>query len=227
MKFSRRNCVEYVMASRSPRVLVDAVHAANPGGDSFTGRIAMRVAEHTGCHCIIGVISRRLADLNRPPNNANMAAIKEYRSVIHEMLQESHLLSATGRLDRPFLHLAIHGMKDRTDRDVELGTLHGASCDREVIDWIESRFRIWLRSFPDKSHSLIVSRNGVFCGDRSKAFHRVGDPATGYQRYGDCFNTVQVEFAHWLRRNQQNSVVQILGDIVREFAQQVPNRNCA
>ena len=227
MKFSRRSCVEYAMSSRSPRVLVDAVHAASPGGDSFTGRIARRVAEDTGCHCIIGVISRRLADLNRPPNDANMAAINEYRSVIHEMLQESDLLRATGMLDRPFLHLAIHGMKDRTDRDVELGTLHGASCDHEVIDWIEPRFSKWLRSFPDEAHSLVVLRDCVFCGDQSKAYHRVGDYATDYHGYGDCFNTVQVEFAHWLRRNQQSSVVHILGDIVRKFAQQMPNGNCA
>lgn len=46
-----------------------------------------------------------------------------------------------------------------------------------------------------------------FVGDSSKVVHRCGDVLSGYKGYGSNFNTIQIEFAHWLRRGHRDVVV--------------------
>jgi len=95
----------------SSRILIDAVHAARPRADAFTGRIADFAAGKLGAHCIVATTSRNVADLNRPRTPKNAAAIDEYRNVIHELLKNAKLLDNAGGLRHPFLHIAVHGMR--------------------------------------------------------------------------------------------------------------------
>ncbi len=85
-----------------PTVLLDAVHAAAPRGEPGTREIVTGVAEQTGCHCIVGLLSRTVSDLNRPLSQANREAIVEYREQIGWLLDQSSLLE-DGELVRPFL----------------------------------------------------------------------------------------------------------------------------
>jgi len=110
--FAEGRFIKYWLGNGKLRAHVDAVHAAPPRVDRYTGEIAAEVGPHSGCACIIATVSRTVADLNRPPDISNWEAVREYRQVIREILVHCNLLDARARLViASYLHLAIHGMK--------------------------------------------------------------------------------------------------------------------
>jgi len=196
--------------------LIDAVHAAAPKADSFTGKIARAAAEMLEAHWIVATVSRKLADLNRPRGPTNSLAIDEYRTAIQMLLEEAELFT-DGKLNRPFLHIAVHGMADREDYDVEIGTRYGKSCSNETKVLVYQALQEWARSRNFKPYPKIVA-DQIFVGDSSKTVHRCGDKVTGFPGYGPMFHTVQIEFAHWLRRQHRGDVVEALVLLGNRFA---------
>jgi len=214
--FARGRFVRYLLAGRAPTVLIDAVHAAAPKSDAHTGGIAELAAKRLGSHCIVALVSRTRADLNRPRTDANAAAIDEYRGAIRACLEGAGLLLQSGRVGAPFLHIAVHGMKDNSRCDVEIGTRYGQTCTPAVEKLVAKALHNWASSaWVSKTPRLAT--NLVFVGDASKVVHRDGHPESGYVGYGSAFNTVQLEFANWLRSRHRNRIVEVLVDIGRAF----------
>jgi N-formylglutamate amidohydrolase len=201
---------KYAAGNSQPQVLIDAVRAAPPEADLYTGEISEQVARETGWHCIIATVSRTVVDLNRYPHGTNSSAISEYRETIFNLLKTSDLLSSDEKLKKPFLHIAVHGTKDRPDRDLEIGTVHGASSSLDHQNWFVSNLNELLQTvqFPTKTNIAIV-HNMHFWGDPSKTVHRA--------RYGENFNTIQIEIGRWLRENYRKQMIDILGKLVRSF----------
>lgn len=197
-------------------VLIDAVHATGPGADEFTGEIVREVAKNTGCHAIVGLVSRTVADLNRPSNQTNREANHEYRETIKELLTKTEVFK-DGVLTSHVLHLAIHGMKDCHKLDVEVGTRCDSTCSPEVTKFVMKKLEDWAVSNNDLSDSLRVGLNENFSGDKSKVFHRKGDPNSNYDGYGDQFHTLQIEWSRSLREHHRAEVVMCLSSIVSEF----------
>lgn len=214
--FKQKNFIKTRSAIHTPCVLVDAVHAAKPNHDMYTGEIAERVSEIIGCHCIVATVSRNVADLNRPPNRSNAEAVAEYRESINQLLETSGMIEA-GALVGPFLHLAIHGIADRPDKDIELGTCCGSSCSTEIRDWIMQGFEKSFSGVLWQSRKPRIGIDEYFIGDTSKSYHRSGDPGTEYAGYGRNFNTVQVEIAKWLRRDHRGKVIYALCRTIEQF----------
>lgn len=206
-------------ATHTPWVLIDAVHAQKPRHDKYTGELAEFVAERTGCHCIIATVSRTDVDLNRAPvpnNKRHCSAIEEYRCSIKSMLQSGRLLES-GKLRHPFLHLALHGMKDSHGIDIDLGTRYGKTCSPLIRNWIYTAFKqninslFWHRQQPEP----VLDR--CFPGDPSKSFHCGGTGRNSYPGYGENYNTVQIECAYWLRSNHRTELVDILCQVIGQF----------
>ncbi len=211
--------LEYRPATEASRVLVDAIHAAPPKADRYTGEIVKAVAKHTGCHCIVAKVSRTKADINRPAaRSGNPEAVAEYRATIASLLEATGLLDDRRQVIRPFLHIAVHGMTDDHDLDVELGTRHKRTCSPSVHDWVFDHLKQWASKF-DPRRVPRVGANQHFRGDESKAFHRLGD-GSGYAGYGPNFHTIQIEFAHWLRSKHRASVVDFLSGLVMAFGRE-------
>ncbi len=208
--------IRWSPGAKGSRVLIDAVHAAPPRADAYTGEIAQAAATALGGHCIVATVSRTKADLNRPRRASNAPAIDEYRATIRKLLADAGLLSQ-GRLARPVLHLAVHGMTDNHGYDVEIGTRKGASCSEEVRGLAHRILRDWARRAVDAHRPLKIVLDERFIGDPSKIVHRLGDPMSGYEGYGANFNTIQLEFARWLRVRHRASVVNALIAIGRAF----------
>ena len=219
--FSRGKFVRYLVARRAPTVLLDAVHAASPRSDAHTGEIAEAAARRLGSHCVIALVSRTRADLNRPRSPANAAAINEYRGAIRACLESTGLFRLEGSVRTPFLHLAVHGMKNTSRCDIEIGTRHGRTCSRDVELLVVDVVRRWA-STEWVSRSPCVAANVRFIGDISKVVHREGHSDSGYAGYGPGFNTVQLEFAAWLRQRHRVRVVEALVEIGTEFQGQYP-----
>ncbi|WP_051958163.1 N-formylglutamate amidohydrolase [Desulfobacter vibrioformis] len=192
---------------------VDAVHAQKPSADMYTGEIVQQVVGQTGVAGIVATISRKEMDINRPPAKSNAPAIKEYREAIRKILDSKCLIAESeAGLTKRYLHIAVHGMRDDHDppTDFEIGTRHGNSCDEPIATW----FRDLLKShFP----SAKIGMNNTFPGDKSKEFHRRGDPYSEYKGYGDNFNTIQVEISRKLRTGDRAGVVAFLAAIVTTF----------
>ena len=197
------------MGREKIRSHIDAVHACPPHGDEFTGDIVEGVVNKINCSGIIAIVSRTIADLNKPRNSNNKEAIDEYRQTIREILQHINILDKNGRLIRPYLHLAIHGMRDR-DKEIEIGTLQGKTCSPEVKNWFVNEI---------KKRFNKVQIDGRFPGDPSKSVHRCGDQTSdlSYSGYGNNFNTFQIEISRTLRENHQKELINIFSDIIIHF----------
>lgn len=208
--FAEWEYVKFRPGDRRKRAHIDAVHAASPKADRYTGEIADDIAAKASCSVIIAIVSRRVADLNRPPDKSNWEAIKEYRQAIRLILGHIRILDDSDKLKRPYLHLAVHGMADRRDSDVGIGTRHGVTCSSSVRNWLIDRIR------SDVKRSQV---DGRFPGDPSKSFHRHGDEVSGlgYPGYGNNFNTFQIEISRTLRKNHREELTDMFADMIVDF----------
>ena len=101
-------------------------------------------------------------------------------------------------------------MRDDHDWDIELGTVSGQSCTPVILEWLLKTLHSKLQQLQRPNGGNIrIGANQYFTGDPSIAAHR--------QRYGNNFNSVQIEFAHWLRQDYQKEVIEVLGEIVNNF----------
>ncbi len=198
------------MGSKKICSFIDAVHASPLKADEFTGDIVEGVLNKINCSGIIAIVSRTIIDLNRPRNSNNKKGIDEYRQTIREILEYLGNLDRNGKLVRPHLHLAIHGMKDKRKGDIEIGTLYGKTCSPEVKKWVVSEI---------KRHFKSVQIDERFPGDSSKPVHRCGDQTSdlNYLGYGNNLTTFQIEISRILRENHQKELINMFSDIIIHF----------
>lgn len=199
VNFTTKKFVKLYLGRREISSHIDAVHACPPNAEKFTGEIVERVVNKINCSAIIAIVSRTMIDLNRPRNANNAEAIDEYRHTIREILEHINIFDKNGRLSKPYLHLAIHGMSDR-DSEIEIGTLNGKTCSPEVKEWFVAEIR---------KHITKTRTDRKFPGDSSKSVHRLD--------YGDNFNTFQVEISRTLREKHRIELVNIFSEIIIQF----------
>ena len=198
------------MGSNKIRSHIDALHACPPKADEFTGEIVEGVVNKINCSGIIAIVSRTIIDLNRPRNSNNEEGIDEYRQTIREILGYIGNLDRNEKLLRPYLHLAIHGMRDEGNVDIEIGTLHNKTCSPEVKKWLVNEIQ---------KHDKKVQIDGRFPGDSSKPVHRCGDQTSdlNYLGYGNNFNTFQIEISRMLREKNQKELIDIFSNIILKY----------
>ncbi|MBF0236660.1 MAG: class II glutamine amidotransferase [SAR324 cluster bacterium] len=220
------NFIKYRPAPSPSEVLIDAVHAAKPNSEMFTGEIVGNVSQKTGCNSIIATVSRNIADLNRSMDGTNQDAMGEYRNGILDFLRKSTLLDEKQKLTRPFLHIGVHGCNDQHPYDIEIGTCHGRSCSPEIEQWLKNTIEVWSKTLQTRINRKIrLGVNKVYYGDPSIAFHRNGDNSSHYQGFGENFNTVQIEFARWLRKDYRSEIIDVLSELVDDFSITFNNRS--
>ena len=198
------------MGRKDIRSHIDAVHASPPGSDKYTGDIVEGIINEINCSGIISTVSRREVDLNRLRDKNNKEAIDEYRNTIRKILAHLNILDEAGELKKPYLHLAIHGMKDEWGKDIIIGTLHNKSCSQEIKDWFVQEIEKYIKN---------VQVEGRFPGNPSKSVHRLGDKLSdlSYLGYGRNFNTFQIEINRTLRQNHQKELTEIFSEIISRF----------
>ncbi len=222
MSFIVKNYLKCRLGARDSGVLLDALHASPESHrpELFTDAIVAGVSSEMGCHCIIATVPREIADLNQFPNKMNREAVQEYRQTIGGILLESEALDENNQLRFPFLHLSLHGMRDRPQKDIELGTCFGESCSEELLQWLLEHFRKWatnLRNCRREPKIVVNDANDALFGHPVIATHRWGDKSSEYAGYGPKFNTVQIELAHWLRTEHTEDLVNLFVSVAQEF----------
>ncbi|MBS4025856.1 MAG: gamma-glutamylcyclotransferase [Clostridia bacterium] len=214
--FTEGEYLIYSLGNKDIFAYVDAVHAARPKSDVHTDTIVEQVIKNTGCSGIIATISRTKSDLNRPINPVNKEAVLEYRSTIVKILHHLDILDHNQKLDRPYLHLALHGMGDRLNKDIEVGTNFGRLCTPAVEEWVVKKLKEGLNC-----KVAVNDPNDNIYGHPSLEVHRKGDiNHPDYLGFSDNYNIVQVEINRTLRDNQVPQLVEVLSQIVIEFGHQ-------
>lgn len=210
--FVERKFVKFYLGDDGIRTHIDALHAAPPKSDKYTAEIVEGIIKVINCHGIIATVSRTIADLNMLPNQKNEEAIKEYRQTIRGILEYIDILDDNDKLIKPYLHLAIHGIRNTVHGplSIEIGTRSGKTCSPEVKEWFIDKL---------KGCDLEIQIDKKKIGDRSKIVHRCGDKISGlyYFGYGSNFNTFQIEISRMLRENYQDELIDIFSDIIISF----------
>jgi hypothetical protein len=195
---------------------VDAVHATPPAADLFTDQIVALIMAHTGCAGVISTTSRLTADINRNPSGENHQAIQDYRCSVRDILDHLGIISNDGNnLSTPYLHLAIHGMRDvhHGPYCIEIGTRRGQSCSPEVKAWFTNAIVARAREVLPELKVVVDEK---FEGDQSIVCHRLGD-GKNYRGYGQNFNTFQLEISRTLRENYLPQIVELLSLVIFNF----------
>jgi len=208
--FILQKYVKFHLGSKNMYAHVDALHACPPQHDKFTGKIVEGIVKETNCSSIIATVSRKKVDINRPRNKKNCEAIDEYRDIIKQILEHLDIINNYGGLSRPYLHLAIHGMKDEYNKDIEIGTRCGATCSENIKDWLVEGLMESIKS---------VGIDKTFPGDLSKSVHRLGNLNSNqnYPGYAKNFNTIQLELSLNLRQNHRKEIIKIISDLILKF----------
>lgn len=205
--FMEKKYIAYYLGDPLIRCHVDALHSKPPKSDLFTKKLVEDLVFKTNCCGIYSLISRTEMDLNRPINNLNRPGILEYRETITEILKYLKILKNDKILIKPYLHLAFHGMEDRKEKDIEIGTLCGQTCSERVCNWFKEKLEKNSKIF---LNFIKIVYNQQFRGNISKKTHR--------EKYGKNFNTFQIELSFNLRKNYYNKLVQIFSNIILSFS---------
>lgn len=194
---------------------VEAIHAAPPAADRYTENIVLGIMAQTQCAGIISTVSRQIADLNKAADGFNDEALQEYRNSIREIMDDLGILQSNNKINRNYLHISIHGMKDEHHGPfaIEIGTRNGQSCSKEMKKWFKETL---MRKASELIPRIDIVFDEKFIGDPSLVFHRRGD-GKEYKGYGTKFHTFQLEISHYLRENFHPVVVELLAHTVMEF----------
>jgi len=210
LNFEQREFIKVYFGTSAIRAHIDSVHAHPPNSDMFTGKIAEGIAEQVNCSCIIATVSRDICDLNRERSKKNAAGIDEYRTAVKQIQNHINNLNVNEKSTRPYMHLAIHGMKDEHGRDIEIGTLHNKTCSTNIKNWFLNR----IKTFYER-----VTIDTIFPGNSSKILHREGSlsPDSKYHGFGSNFNTFQIEISRTIREFQREELISNLSNIIKDF----------
>lgn len=194
---------------------VEAIHATPPGADRYTENIVLGIMTQSNCAGIISTVSRQVADLNKGSDGANNEGLKEYRESIRDILDQLCILEENEKINRNYLHLSIHGMKDDHYGPfaIEIGTRNGQSCSKEMKKWLKETL---VKKAGELIPRIDIMFDEKFVGDPSLEFHRKGD-GKEYMGYGAKYHTFQLEISHYLRENFRPVVVELLAHTLLEF----------
>lgn len=216
--------VRYRRGIGSDRVLLEGPHVVAPHKEFWVDEIIRQASCRAGCHLLAATRSRAVADLDRPADfdsdgvdpGVQERAVEEYRTTVAELIERTDLLDGGSGLTRPFLHLSVHGMKNREDADLVLGTGDGTACGPEVEEWLTERIGAWIES--GVAGDARLARNERSSDSSALAHHRRGDGAA-YPGFGDRFHSARLEIAHWMRADpdSRDELTFLLAEIAGAF----------
>ena len=202
--------IAYYLGNPNIHCHVDAVHSKSPKEDINTKELVIAIIKNTNCSGIYALISREYMDLNRPLNENNKPAIFEYRTAIFSILNHLKILENSKKLIKPYLHLALHGMKNNALKEIEVGTRNNETCSDGIFIWFRKNLEEISKDMFNRDLKIVY--NEKLKGNISKNVHR--------NNYGVFFNTIQIEINRTLRTKYFSKIVEILSKIINKFYQE-------
>ena len=210
INFKEGKYIAYYLGDPKINCHIDAVHSKKPNGEINTKKLVVEVVKNTGCSGIYALVSRREMDLNRPLNETNEPAILEFRRAIFFILNHLKILDSNNTLKRPYLHLALHGMKDYAHKEINIGTRYNQTCSNNIFAWFRNKLDKYCKEIFDRDLKILYNKE--FIGNSSKGVHR--------KKYGNLFNTIQIEINITLRTKYFSKILEVLTNIVKNFCKE-------
>ena len=208
--FKKGKYIAYYLGNPNINCHIDAVHSKRPQGEINTKKLVIEIVKNTDCSGIYALISRIDMDLNRPLNEINEPAILEFREAILSILKHLNILDNSNKLIKPYLQLALYGMRNYAHKEIEIGTRNNQICSNEIFLWFQKKLEENCKEVFNKDLKILY--NEEFIGDTSKGVHR--------EKYGNLFNTIQIEINKTLRTHYFSKIVDVLTKIVKDFYQE-------
>ena len=208
--FKEGKYIAYYLGNPNINCHVDAVHSKKPLVDINTKKLVLEIIKNTDCSGIYALISRKYMDLNRPLNETNKPAILEYRTAVFSILNHLKILDNNKELIKPYLHLALHGMRDNAQKEIEVGTRSNQTCSDEIFIWFCKKLEEISKELFNRDLKIVY--NVKLKGNSSKRVHR--------DKYGNLFNTIQIEINRTLRTKYFGEIVEVLTKVVKDFYQE-------
>ena len=205
--FQKKEYIAYYLGNSNIKCHIDAVHSENPRGEINTKELVIEIVKKTDCCGIYSLISRKEMDLNRSLNRTNEPVILEFRDLIFSILQHLQILDVNNKLIAPYLQLALHGMKNVPDKEIEIGTRYNQTCSEDLFIWFRKNLEVHCKNVFNRN--LKIAYNEYFIGNESKVVHR--------EKYENLFNTIQIEINKTLRTKYFYKIVEVLTRIVMDF----------
>ena len=208
--FKKGKYIAYYLGNPNINCHIDAVHSKRPRGEINTKKLVTEIIKNIDCSGIYALISRNDMDLNRPLNEINEPAILEFREAILSILKHLKILDNSNKLIKPYLQLALHGMRNYAHKEIEIGTRNNETCSNEIFIWFKKKLEENCKEVFNKD--LKIAYNKEFIGNISKRVHR--------ENYGNLFNTIQIEINKTLRTDYFSKITEVLSKIVKSFHQE-------
>ena len=191
---------------KKSNVQFDCFHNLAPKQEFYIELITSDVAKESGASSVISRVSRVVADLNRKVCKDNFEAIFEYRKILKSNFERN------GFLEKPYLLVIFHGMRNRGYKDIEIGTRNGKLACPEISDWFISKVK---QKFAE--HEVAV--DDEFIGSPILKHYRYGNEY--FDGFGENLNIFQVELSGDLRWNERELVVKNFSEIAKEFEEEI------
>ncbi|KKM72792.1 hypothetical protein LCGC14_1417030, partial [marine sediment metagenome] len=120
------------------------------------------------------------------------------------------ILDNNNKVIKPYLHLALHGMKNYPNKEIEVGTINNQTCSNEIFIWFKKKLEEISKELFNRDLKIVYNKQ--FIGNISKRVHR--------ENYGNLFNTIQIEFNKALRMDYLSKITEVLSTIVKNFYQE-------
>jgi len=175
---------------------------------------------------VVTKVNRHICDINRDTTHkpalghldpsAQNDGVREYRAMKANALAHTNTADEAGEASTPYLHIALHGKKNRKDGhrrdcDIEIGTVNGQSCDIETRDWFAKRLREELASRGIKidGRAVDIKKDVRLSGDATKVM--------GPRVHGPNYKTIQLEICRDLRFNHTEELADIMRVLLEDF----------
>jgi len=204
LNYKENRFIKYYINQEQNNTLIEALHTET---EFYLKEIINKITELKISSTIKSKLPRTEIDLNREISSKNKEAIKKYREIIQKILTTKKIENKLKV--QPFLHISIHGMKDRKEKDIEIGTRNKILSNPEIYTWFIETTKKHFNKF-----KVVIDKE--FKGSKILEQHRFGDN-TGHKGFGINYNIFQIEFSKTLRETHKKEIIKYLEKITKEF----------
>jgi hypothetical protein len=188
--------------NNNSNVQFDCYHNIPPKSELFIENITKQISILSNSSSIISNVSRTDADLNRIINENNKQAIFQYREILTKIILEKPNQTT------PHLHIIIHGMKNRENKDIEIGTRNNTLASPQITTWFINQIKQNFKEFK-------IATDEEFIGSQILQHHKDGDEY--HKGFGNNLNIFQIELSRTLREEHSQLIINTFVKIAKEF----------
>lgn len=198
--------LEYIRYKQAKsNISFDAYHGTPPKGEYKINEITEKIAKQAKTSSIISTISRTKADLNREITEESKDAIIEYQQTLKKITIKNNIQKY------PYLLIILHGMKNRENKDIEIGTRNGELTNPKLKQWFIKQMQTLFSDFK-------IAIDEEFKGTTILEEYKNGN--NYFEGLGNNLNIFQIELSIELREKHTKLIIDNFSQIALNFSKE-------